>query len=61
MNQSADTPSFRRAFAWERVQPRGTAVTLDADADECRALAEIFGILSVKSLHAELVVAPWRR
>ena len=61
MTNTADAAPFSRPFAWERVQPKGTTVTLDASEQECAALAEIFGILTVKSVHAELVVAPWRR
>jgi hypothetical protein len=52
---------FSRPFAWERVQPRGTPVTIDADAAECAAVAEALGILEVRSVHAEFLVTPWRK
>lgn len=58
---SATDIPFSRPFAWERVQPKGTTVTLDASADECRAMAEALGILEVKSAHAELTIVPWRK
>jgi uncharacterized metal-binding protein YceD (DUF177 family) len=56
----ADIP-FSRPFAWERVQPKGTVVTLEASAEECRAMAEALGILTVTSARAELTIAPWRK
>lgn len=61
MTETAEIAPFSRPFAWERVQPKGTEVTLDADGGECRALADALGILSVGSVHADLLVAPWRR
>lgn len=61
MPDTATDAPFSRPFAWEKVQPRGTAVTLEASAEECRALAAAFGILAVDSVHADLTVTPWRK
>ncbi|WP_237155205.1 YceD family protein [Oryzibacter oryziterrae] len=52
---------FSRPFAWDRVQPKGTTVTLDATEAECAAIAEALDILTVARVHAEFTLTPWRR
>jgi hypothetical protein len=52
---------FSRPFAWDRVQPKGTTVVLDASDAECAGIAEALDILSVSRVHAEFTLTPWRR
>lgn len=58
---SDDSVPFSRLFAWDRVQPRGTAVSIEASPAECAAVAEALGIIKVSTLSAEFVVAPFRK
>jgi len=60
MTSDADLP-FSRPFAWDRVQPRGTPVSIEANAAECEAMAEALGILKVAKASAEFVITPFRK
>jgi uncharacterized metal-binding protein YceD (DUF177 family) len=52
---------LRRLHNVDSVAPKGTTVTIDATPEECRGLAEIYDILGVDRVHAELTLTPWRR
>ena len=54
-------PEFSRPLALERIAPTGTELTIEADAEERRALAERFGISAIRALSARFVATPWRR
>lgn len=60
MTSDPDIP-FSRRFAWDRVQPRGTPVSLEANPAECEAIAAALGILKVGSASAELTITPFRK
>ena len=54
-------PEFSRPLAVERIGPTGTEMTIDADAEECEALARRFAIPAIHALSASFVATPWRR
>lgn len=58
---TSDAQPLSRLFAWDRVQPRGTPVRIEASADECVAMAEALGILKVSSASAEFTITPFRK
>ena len=53
-------PEFSRPLAVERIAATGTEITIEADAEERRALARRFGIPAVHALTATFVATPWR-
>lgn len=54
-------PEFSRPLAVERIAATGTELTIEADADERRALAERFGIAAIHAFKARFLATPWRR
>jgi len=44
-----------------RLPQKGLPVTIDADSTQKTAIAREYGLLSVESWRAELLVAPWKR
>ena len=56
-----DPIPFSRRFAWDRVQPRGTPVSIEATPAECEAIADALGILKVANASAEFLVTPFRK
>jgi len=54
-------PEFSRPLAVERIGSTGTEMTIDADAEECQALARRFAIPAIHALSATFVATPWRR
>lgn len=56
-----DPIPFSRRFAWDRVQPRGTPVSIEATPGECEAIADALGILKVANASAEFLVTPFRK
>lgn len=58
--QEPESPiSFRVSVS--RLPQKGMPVAIDADAAQRAALAAEHGVGEVKSLHADLLVAPWKR
>jgi hypothetical protein len=55
------TPEFSRLIAVDRVPPEGMIERISAGEDECRALAERFGLIAIHDLSALLRLEPWRR
>ncbi|HIJ61774.1 MAG TPA: DUF177 domain-containing protein [Rhodospirillaceae bacterium] len=49
-------PEFSRPLSVERIGAAGRSSELSADENECRALAERFGILAVETLSARLTL-----
>lgn len=47
---------FSRCIDVEKIAPQGHFVTITAEADECRAVAERLGLLTLDSLKATLTV-----
>jgi uncharacterized metal-binding protein YceD (DUF177 family) len=52
---------LRRLQNVDAVAPKGTTVVIDATPEECGRLAEVYDILGVDRVHAELTLTPWRR
>jgi len=53
-----ETPEFSRPVTLARIGPEGRQEVLEASAEERAALARRFGILSIESLRADLVLRP---
>lgn len=53
-----EVPEFSRPFVLARIGPEGRREVLVADAVERTALARRFGILSIESLRADLMLRP---
>lgn len=61
MSGGGPSPEFSRRVAVAALRPGGERVLLEASAAECAALARRLGIEGVRSLTAELTVAPKAR
>lgn len=55
--QAAPRPEFSREVAIEAIGARGYRAAIEADAHECAALAERFGLLAIDGLKAEVALA----
>jgi len=56
--ESGPGPEFRRLVAVDRLLPEGRHLDLEASADECRALAERFGLDALDALTVTATVRP---
>jgi uncharacterized metal-binding protein YceD (DUF177 family) len=54
------TPEFSRLLPVDRVPQEGSTESIDADDEECEALAHRFGLPAIISLSAALVAERWR-
>lgn len=54
-------PEFSRPLLVERIPPAGAEESIEAEAEERRALARRFGLPAIHSLSGRFTARPWRR
>lgn len=60
-NSGDDRFPFHRPYAVAAVPPKGSTVTIEADAAEREGLARLMDIVAIDRLSAELTLTPFRR
>ena len=54
-------PVFSRLVEVERIPATGSHERIEANAEECAALAKLLQLPAIESLKAELHITPWRK